>query len=68
LSEQIIETTLIIWVDDFNKMIPTYTIMFMHDRVCDLSKFKIFVHKIFFKSYEKFKNIILFADYIKFDP
>ena len=27
-----------------------------------------FRHKIFSKSYEKFKNIILFDDYVKFDP
>ena len=27
-----------------------------------------FERKILFESYEKFKNIILFADYIKFDP
>jgi hypothetical protein len=27
-----------------------------------------FERKIFFENCEKFKNIILFADYIKFDP
>jgi hypothetical protein len=28
----------------------------------------IFLKKILYRSCEKFKNIILFADYIKFDP
>jgi len=27
-----------------------------------------FGRKTFFRNYEKFRNIILFADYIKFDP